>query len=501
MNLLMLLDMIADASPDRVAFYDPVADQSITYKGLLNASRSKAQVLLESGARRCVLLDTTNLTIPLALYSSAWAGIPFVPLNYRLTEEELDALLDRVKPAYLITDSVRAPAFRDREGIQVVDRDEFWSAEPIDASATPSLGMDPDEVGVLLFTSGTTGVPKAAVIRHRHVVSYILQSVEFASAEEDEAALVAVPPYHIAGIGAMLSSVFCGRRVVQLAQFDPAEWLRLARTEGVTTAFVVPTMLSRIIAAADGLSRDQIPSIQSIAYGGGKMPRKIVQKAMELFPESEFTNAYGLTETSSTITVLGPDEHRIAMQSDDPRIRRRLASAGVPLPGIELDVRDSDGRSLPVGSHGEIYVRGDQVSGEYEDRGSLLDADGWFCTRDAGYVDEDGYLYLEGRSDDVIVRGGENLSPGEIEDVLLEHDAVADAAVIGTPNDEWGEAVAAVVVASNSTSESELQSWVRDHMRSSRVPEFIQFWEELPYNESGKLLRRVVRERLGGDHQ
>jgi acyl-CoA synthetase (AMP-forming)/AMP-acid ligase II len=157
------------------------------------------------------------------------------------------------------------------------------------------------------------------------------------------------------------------------------------------------------------------------------------------------------------------------------------------------------GRVLGPNERGEIYVRGEQVSGEYEGRGRVTDSEGWFPTRDAGSMDEAGYLFLEGRADDVIVRGGENLSPGEIEDVLLEHPAVRDAAVVGIPDEQWGEGVAAAIVVKpdHTVSAAELQDWVKDRMRSSRVPQAVVFVEELPYNETGKLLRRVVREWLG----
>jgi acyl-CoA synthetase (AMP-forming)/AMP-acid ligase II len=187
------------------------------------------------------------------------------------------------------------------------------------------------------------------------------------------------------------------------------------------------------------------------------------------------------------------------MASDDPGVRHRIVSVGVPLPTIEVSIRDpEEGTPVPAGERGLIYVRGEQVSGEYRGKGSLLDDEGWFNTRDGGYVDDAGYLFLEGRMDDVIVRGGENMSPGEIEDVLLEHAAVLDVAVVGIPDEQWGEAVAAVVVLRHSAkaSASELQQWVKDRLRSSRTPERIEFWEELPYNETGKLLRRKVREAL-----
>ena len=223
------------------------------------------------------------------------------------------------------------------------------------------------------------------------------------SAEEDDAALVCVPPYHVAGIAAMLTSVYAGRRVVQLANFTAPKWIELARTEKITSAFVVPTMLVRIIDALEGES--PLPHLQSLSYGGGRMPLSIIKRAMELMPDTDFSNAYGLTETSSTITVLGPEEHRAAVESTEAEVQRRLVSVGVSLPGIEVEIRDEAGREVAEGERGEIYVRGEQVSGEYEGRGSVIDDDGWFPTRDAGFLDPEGYLFLDGRVDDVIVRG------------------------------------------------------------------------------------------------
>ena len=501
MNTMMLLEMATSGFGHRIAFTDPAEGSSITYQELYDAAGAAAHRIRESGASRVAMLDVSNLAVPVALFASGWANVPYVPINYRLTSAEIDALLERVQPAFLITDDDRLADLRNREGVEAISRQAFLDVARAGGGEHEQRSMDPDDVGVLLFTSGTTGVPKAAVLRHKHLVSYIVSSVEFMSAEEDEAALVCVPPYHIAGIAAALSSVYAGRRVVQLANFSADGWIETARHERITTAFVVPTMLSRIVDALEGEQTAGMDHLQSLSYGGGKMPLAVIEKAMALFPDTDFTNAYGLTETSSTITVLGPDEHRIAAVSEDPVARRRLISVGIPLPGIEIEIRDDEGEVLGPEERGEIHVRGEQVSGEYEDRGSLVDSDGWFPTRDAGFMDAEGYLFLDGRADDVIVRGGENMSPGEIEDMLIAHDAVTDAAVVGIPSEEWGEAVASAVVVKSDTPANELlaqelKDWVKGHMRSSRVPEVIEFWSELPYNETGKLLRRLVKDRL-----
>ena len=501
MNIMMLLEMTSGTFPDRVAFLDGTSGASLTYSQLFEAAGTRAAALGESGCSRMGMLDVSSLAIPLSLFSSAWAGVPYAPINYRLTLDEIKALLARITPAYLVADSNRAGELDALTDVTAIDREKFLDHGGFGATAADAWSMDPEEVAVLLFTSGTTGAPKAAVLRHKHLVSYILGSVEFASAEEDEAALVCVPPYHIAGIAAILSSVYSGRRVVQLANFSAETWIELARNERITTAFVVPTMLSRVVEALEGESSAGMPHLKSISYGGGKMPLSIIERAMKLFPETDFTNAYGLTETSSTVAVLGPEEHRAAAASSDEVVRRRLVSVGQALPGIEIEIRDDEGKILGAGDRGEIYVRGEQVSGEYEGRGKVTDSDGWFPTRDAGSMDEEGFLFLEGRADDVIVRGGENMSPGEIEDVLLEHEAVADAAVVGIPDEQWGEGVAAAIRLKEGrpASAEVLQDWVKSHLRSSRVPQVIEFWDELPYNETGKLLRRVVKARLVGE--
>jgi acyl-CoA synthetase (AMP-forming)/AMP-acid ligase II len=194
--------------------------------------------------------------------------------------------------------------------------------------------------------------------------------------------------------------------------------------------------------------------------------------------------------------MLSPDDHRAAIASDDPAVRRRLGSVGRSLPSLELEIRAPDGEVAPPEVSGEIHVRGEQIAGEYLHRKHIGD-DGWFATKDAGWLDKDGYLFVEGRLDDVIVRGGENISPGEIEDVLRGHPAVADVAVLGLPDDEWGERVAAVVVARQETpSAGELTTWLRARLRSTKTPETWVFRAELPYNETGKLLRRVLKAEL-----
>jgi len=496
MNLMMLLEMSVSAGGDRIAFKNRSSE--ISYQSLFNAAGAVANKVRGSSIKQLAILDENSLAVPVALFASAWAGVPFVPINYRLSADEINGLLDRIAPCLLIVDPGRIEDFSGRPDVDVISRDEFLAYTTSGEVATTDWEMDPEAPSVLLFTSGTTGEPKAAILRNRHLVSYILSSVEFMSSSDKEAALVCVPPYHIAGVSAVLSSVYSGRRVVQLPNFDAEEWIELVESESITNAFVVPTMLTRILDSYDERRESDFSSLRAIAYGGGKMPLQVIERAMSLFPNADFTNAYGLTETSSTISVLTPEDHRHARDSSDAAVRQRLVSVGRPLPGVEVEIRSAEGTVLDAEQSGEVYVRGEQVSGEYIGKGSLLDEDRWFPTRDGGYLDTEGFLFLEGRADDVIVRGGENMSPGEIEEVLLAHPCVKDAAVVGVPDEQWGEAVAAALVLHTEMrlEVNEVKAWVRERLRSSKVPQLVRIWDQLPYNETGKLLRRVVRQQL-----
>ncbi|MDB6161752.1 MAG: long-chain fatty acid--CoA ligase [Gammaproteobacteria bacterium] len=493
MNISLILQMAADTESERIGL---VCDtRRWSYGALLRAARGAALNISKSTCSYVALLDESSEAAAIALFAAAMAGVPYVPLNYRLSNTDLGALLSRIAPAYIIADTDRIRQLSP-EGRHIVRSRAAFVAEAESMADAAIPTDDPgDGIAVQLFTSGTTAAPKAALLRHANLVSYVLGTVEFGSASPQEAALVSVPPYHIAGIAALLTSIYALRRILLLPAFDPDDWLALAASERATNAFLVPTMLSRVIARMDAGVSAHPPALRAISYGGGRMPTELIERALKLFPDTDFTNAYGLTETSSTIALLGPEEHRVAHASSDPAVRARLGSVGRPLPTVQIEIRDEDGKPLPLGERGEIYVRGDQVSGEYRER-SALDAKGWFPTRDAGWIDAEGFLFLAGRADDVIVRGGENISPGEIEDVLLSHPVIADAAAVAVPSTEWGEAVGIAVVTKPNLpppSEDELRTLIRNRLRSSRVPERIAVLEALPYNEMGKLLRRELR--------
>lgn len=493
MNIAMLLAAAAGAADSRAAVGS--AGDGMTYGQLLQGSRRLASMFVRLGGTGIAFVDINSPAVPLALYGAALAGKAFVPLNYRLSEDRLRAGLDQVAPVLVIAGDVDRARAWIPAGTTVVSRAEILAlaADPQAAAVDEPAGAA-DDIAVLLATSGTTGTPKAAVLRHRNLSAYVLSTVEFLSAADDDCALVSVPPYHIAGISALLTSVYAGRRVALLDSFDARTWVDLARREHVTHAMVVPTMLGRILDELDGTG--ELPDLRMLSYGGGPMPREVIERALGRLPGTGFVNAYGLTETSSTIALLDPRDHRIAFGSSMPEVRARLGSVGRPLPSVEISIRDQAGAPLPAGESGEVWVRGEQVAGEY--LGGASGPDGWFRTRDSGHLDADGYLYVHGRLDDVIVRGGENISPSEIEKALESHSAVAAAAVVGLPDREWGERVEAAVVRrpGSSVTETQLREYIRGQLRSAMTPARIHFRLALPFNDTGKLLRRVVRDEL-----
>ena len=494
MHLGLVLDMVHSGYGDRTAV--TAEGTSIDYAGLAERSWSASARFSALGVSSVIYIGGNHVAYPVALFGAAGAGVPFIPLNYRLGPDQLASQINAHPGAFIVYGD-EPPAGADAGHAARADQFlESLAGEP----AEPPLPPDPELPCVLLYTSGTTAAPKAAILRHRHLMSYLLGTVEFASAGEDERSLVSVPPYHIAGVANLLSNLYAGRGIVYLDRFSPEDWLETVRGEGITQAMVIPTMLARVVTHLGEAEDSGTPTLRSLSYGGARMPTPVLHRAMRLFSTTDFVNAYGLTETSSTIALLGPEDHRDAFVAADPRALARLGSVGRLLPGIELEVRDDEGGLVAEGELGLLFFRGEQISGEYAG-GSVLDHDGWFSSRDRGRIDEDGYLFIEGRADDTIIRGGENIAPAEIEDVLIACDGIVDAAVVGLPDDEWGQRLVAVVVGAPGTSVTadQLKDAVRDRLRSSKTPEVIEFWSELPRTDTGKLLRRQVVAQLAGD--
>jgi acyl-CoA synthetase (AMP-forming)/AMP-acid ligase II len=495
MSISLLLEMAASTNPDRPAVV--AGEMRLSAEELSTLADGAAGVIAESGARHVAYVGTGGVMLPLLLFASARAGVAFTPLNYRLSGEGVQSLIERLPEPLVVVDD----EYRDVVGgARVTTSAEFLAAA--ETAEPTSEFPDPDSVAVVLFTSGTTSRPKAVELTHNNLTSYVTGTVEFDSADAGDAALICVPPYHIAGVGAALSNLYAGRKMVYLNHFDAREWVRLVGAEGVTSATVVPTMLDRIVTVLEG-EETALPTLRTLAYGGSKVALPLVRKALSLLPGVGFVNAYGLTETSSTIAVLTPADHRDALAASDDGAARRLGSVGQPVPGIEVQIRADDGTVLSAGETGELHVRGEQVSGKYTDIGSVLDAQGWFPTKDVAMLDEAGYLFIGGRSDDTIIRGGENIAPAEIEDVLVEHPHVRDCAVVGSDDPQWGQIIVAVVVLAPGTSPDaeELRAHVRTQLRGSRTPDRVVFRDELPTNATGKILRRELVDELNAENR
>ena len=485
MNLLTVLELTAKLDAERVIVSD--ARAALTAAGLWGAAHEFARQVERAPAGPVAYMGVNGLPVAVGLFGAAAAGRPFAPLNYRADGHLLAHNFEVLRPGVVVTDQRYEDAVRTVSGeatVILTDRVRSMSgAAPAGAVTTAPA----DEPAVLLFTSGTSSAPKLVVLRHRHLSSYVLNSGSPVSAAPSAASLISTPPYHIAAMANVLSAVYSGRRMYFLEAFTAGGWLAAARSERVTHAMVVPTALARITAALEA-GEDPPGTLESLAYGGAPAARGLVQRALARFaPTTGFVNAYGLTETSSTITVLTPEDHRAAAQSGDPDVRHRLDSVGRPVPGIQLRLSDSDG------GVGEIVVRGPQISGEYRSGTSRIDAEGWFHTGDLGWIDAAGYVFITGRADDMIIRGGENISPREVEEVLMEHPAVRDAAVVGVPDEEWGQRVAAAVVLDAPAAPDELVAWSRARLPGFKTPEKVTTVPELPRNDLGKLQRSQVR--------
>jgi acyl-CoA synthetase (AMP-forming)/AMP-acid ligase II len=484
--------MASSADADRTALVD--GELRLTAGELSTLADRAAGFIAASGARHVAYVGTGGAMLPLLLFGSARAAVPVTPLNYRLSAQGVRTLIGRLRDPLVVVDE----AYRDMvgdAGLRVVSSAHFLAAAHLAESVAEFA--DPDSVAVVLFTSGTTSAPKAVELTHNNLISYVTGTVEFDSAASGDAALICVPPYHVAGVGAAMSNLYAGRKMVYLNEFDAAEWVRLIAAERITAATVVPTMLDRIVTELEALSAT-LPTLRTLAYGGSRVALPLVRKALWLLPDVGFVNAYGLTETSSTIAVLNPDDHRVALAATDEAAARRLGSVGQPVPGVEVQIRAEGGAVLGPGELGELFVRGEQVSGCYTDIGSVLDAEGWFPTKDLAYLDSDGYLFIHGRSDDTIIRGGENIAPAEIEDVLVEHPHVQDCAVVGLEDPRWGQIIAAVVVPAPGAvpAVDELRAFVQGRLRGSRTPDRVVFRDELPTNATGKVLRYELTSEL-----
>jgi len=510
MNTVSFLAIPAGIVPDQEAIVSGV--DRFTYDDTMTRVRRLAGALAARGVKRgsrVAALNTNSHRYVEAYYATAMLGGVFVPVNYRAKRPELEHMLKSSEAQVLFVgerylpevDSLRSalPKLETLVGFESA-RSGMPAHEELLAGATAleeEAEVDDDDTSILMFTSGTTSLPKGVMLRYGDFSAYVTANVELADGTPRGAALLCAPLYHIAGATNMMTTLWTGRKLVMQPQFEPRAWLDLVEREKITHAFVVPTMMKQILDQPDLDSRD-LSSLEVLSYGGAQMPFPVIRRAIERFPKNVgFVNAFGQTETTSTLTVLGPEDHRLEGTAAEIEVRtKRLKSIGRPLPDVEVRIVDEESKALPAGEVGEIHVRTPRAMKGYAGaKDSPFTADGWLPTRDLGWMDEDGYLYVAGRKDDMIIRGGENIAPAEIEAVLVSHPAVEEAAVVGVPDDEWGQRVAAFVALrpGAKVTEDELGEFCRQRLASFKKPEVFRFLPELPKNPMGKILRRELR--------
>ncbi len=471
---------------------------------------------VQKGDRVAMLQVNTNQCVEV-YFATAKIGAIYLPLNFRAKGNELTYMLNSSEANTLLAgeryiDLVNSikPGLASVKNFISIDsqREGMLYYEDIIASSPADeifIEIDDSDTTILMYTAGTTGFPKGVMLSHNSFGIYVLENVSPADPVSREKNILTAPLYHVAGIQGMMASIYGGRTLVIERQFEPREWMELVEAEKVSRAMMVPTMLKQLIDHPN-FSKHDLSTLKVITYGAAPMPLEVIKRAVDVFPGVSFINAFGQTETASTITTLSPEDHNITGTEEEKEKKlKRLSSIGKPVSDVEMKIVDEEGNQLAPGEVGEIVARGPRVmSGYWKDQEKTektIDKDGWVHTGDMGYVDEDGYFFLSGRATDMIIRAGENISPEEVENALRSHPKIDEAAVIGVPDEEWGEVPMAVVVLKKgeTATPEELMEYCRANLGSFKRPRSVVFVDELPRNPMGKVLKWVLREQYVKD--
>jgi acyl-CoA synthetase (AMP-forming)/AMP-acid ligase II len=371
---------------------------------------------------------------------------------------------------------------------------DFASWRDAQSRDDPKVPISPKDIAIQLYTSGTTGKPKGAMLSHANFLSLVRagggERPDWNKWNEDDVSLVAMPIFHIGGSGWGLLGLYHGAKGVIAREFDPTKILDFFEHSGVTKLFMVPAAMQFVVRQPRAREVD-FSKLKYMLYGASPIPAALLKECIAVF-KCGFVQMYGMTETTGTIVALPPEDHIEGLD--------RMRSAGKALPGVELAILDADGKQLPPGEVGEIATRsGSNMAGYWnlpEATAKTLDNDNWLRTGDAGYMDSDGYLYIHDRIKDMIISGGENIYPAEVESAICDHPDVAEVAVVGIPDEQWGEAVKAIVVMKpgRKASSSDIIGFTRQRIAGFKTPKSVDFIEALPRNASGKILRRHLRD-------
>ncbi|WFL77674.1 fatty acid--CoA ligase [Altererythrobacter arenosus] len=495
--------------PDDVAF--EFEGDLMTFRDLDRRSNRAANALaslgVSKGDRIAYLGKNSHLYFEI-MAGAAKLGAVMTPVNWRLARPEVAYVLNDCQAKVLFVGPGFAELVGDIEGqLEHVAkifgaqgpeenfasypdwRDGFEDSDPLAECAV-------EDDAIQLYTSGTTGHPKGAILTHGSIFSSRMNDrnedelMEWQKTVPGEVALLAMPCFHISGTGYGLGTIFSGSKAVVLPEYDPTQALDLIENYNISKIFMVPAAI-QILLNHPRIHEVDFSDLKYITYGASPIPLELMKRAMEVLG-CGFVQMYGMTETSGTIVTLDPEDH---VPEGSPKMR----SVGTPLKDVEIKIIDDSGNTVPAGTIGEIATRSPKNMKGYWNRpeatAETIDADGWLRTGDAGYLDEDGYLYIQDRVKDMIISGGENVYPAEVENAIYAHPKVADVAVIGVPDQKWGEAVKACVVVKEGEelSEAEVIAHAREHIAGYKCPKSVDFIPALPRNPSGKILRKDLR--------
>lgn len=513
MLLHEVVELAAAREPDGLALVD--GDRAWTFGELAAAVDAMAAALATVAApgERVAILSTNRAEHVVAYYAVPKAGAVLAMVSWRLHPEEwasmlthtgasvvlaegpllehLAPLLGRVPSVRLVV--VVEPTLPEVElpaGVELTTLDALLGRD----GRPPAPAVETTDVAWIIHTSGTTGRPKGAMLTHRSLLAAAVGTALARPVAADDVYCFPFPLHHVAGYNVVVFHLHA-RPVVLLDRFDVVAFLRAVEEHRVTTASLAPTMLAMVL-DHPGLDGADLSSLRAVGYGASAISADLLRRVVDRLGV-DLSQGYGMTELSGNAVFLDAAAHRRAVAGED----RLLTAAGRPSPMVAVRIVDDDGRPLPADQVGEIAVRGEQVCAGYwadpEASAAALTGDGWLRTGDLGRLDADGWLHVVDRKKDVIVSGGENVASREVEDVLSEHPAVREAAVIGVPDERWGERVAAVVARRPGTdvTAEELVAHVRDHLAGFKVPRLVAFVEELPKNASGKVQKAELRAR------
>ena len=496
-----LLDIHARQRPDQIALL--AGELAISYADLNRRAQQVASQLQAAGLKpgdRIALLAKNDPAFCELMMAASRLGVVLVPVNFRLAAPEVEFILNDAGTKILFVGadfrSLAAGVSATCDSVQSVVEiscDGSYSGwitdQPLTAEAHKGAA---DPILFQMYTSGTTGRPKGALISQNNVLAVMRNGcARLGQFEENSVSLLCMPLFHIAGSSWLFFGLAAGCQNIFVVDLDPDAILKMIEQHRVTCTLLVPTAIRMVTTSAEKQSKT-IRSLRTLAFGASPMPTELLRRAQQVFPETDFIHVYGMTETTGMFTSLPPEELRAG---------RRLESCGKVFDDATARIVDAQGMDVPAGVVGEIICRTPQLMTEYWNRPEATAGvikDGWYYTGDAGFLDAEGFLFIRDRIKDLVITGGENVYPAEVEDALLAHPSVAEVAVIGVPDQKWGEVVLAAVVPSPSTQldDDELRNFVRERLAGFKVPKRIEVVDSLPRNAAGKVTKDDLRSQF-----